>query len=97
MKHFTMTSRIAVLVALALLALASSALAQSGGPYTLSWSTVDGGGGTSTGGPYALAGTIGQPDAGPLAGGNYTLSGGFWSGGVAAPGQSVYLPLVLRN
>jgi len=102
MKHFTMTSRIIVLVALALVALALVALApavraQSGGPYTLSWSTVDGGGGTSTGGPYALAGTIAQPDAGLLTGGNYTLGGGFWVGGAAAPGHSVYLPLVLRN
>jgi len=97
MKHFTMTSRIIVLVALAVLALASAAQAQSGGPYTLSWSTVDGGGGTSTGGPYALAGTIGQPDAGLLAGGSYTLSGGFWVSGTAALDQNVYLPLVLRN
>ena len=97
MKHFTMTSRIIVLVALAVLALASAARAQSGGPYTLSWSTVDGGGGTSTGGAYTLAGTVGQPDAGLLTGGNYTLGGGFWVGGAATPGHSVYLPLVLRN
>ena len=97
MKHFTMTSRIMVLAALALLALASAVQAQSGGPYTLSWSTVDGGGGTSTGGAYTLAGTVGQPDAGLLTGGNYTLSGGFWVAGAATPGQSVYLPLVLRN
>jgi hypothetical protein len=92
-----MTSRIMVLAALALLALASTARAQSGGPYTLSWSTVDGGGGTSPGGAYTLAGTAGQPDAGLLAGGNYTLSGGFWVGGTATPGQNVYLPLLLRN
>ena len=53
---------------------------QSGGPYDLSWYTIDGGGGTSSGGPYTLSGTIGQPDAGgPLAGGSYTLTGGFWS------------------
>ena len=97
MKHVTMTSRIMVLATLALLAFASAARAQSGGPYTLSSSTVDGGGGTNTGGAYTLAGTIGQPDAGLLAGGNYTLSGGFWVGGVAVPGQNVYLPLVLRN
>ena len=97
MKHCTITSRIVVLAALAVLALASTAQAQSGGPYTLSWSTVDGGGGTSTGGPYALAGTVGQPDAGLLTGGNYMLSGGFWVGGAAALDRSVYLPLVLRN
>jgi hypothetical protein len=38
--------------------------AQSGGGFDLSWSTMDGGGGTSTGGAYAVSGTIGQPDAG---------------------------------
>jgi hypothetical protein len=48
--------------------------------YSLDWSTIDGGGGTSTGGVYTVSGTIGQPDAGgPLTGGNYSLTGGFWS------------------
>ncbi len=56
--------------------------AQTGGPFDLSWSTVDGGGDTaSTGGAYELSGTAGQPDAGPLAGGDYVLHGGFWYGG----------------
>jgi hypothetical protein len=55
--------------------------AQVGGGFDLSWSTVDGGGGTSsTGGTYELGGTIGQPDAGRLTGGMYTLDGGFWGG-----------------
>jgi hypothetical protein len=74
-------------------------LAQSGGTYDLSWSTVDGGGYTfSTGGAYSLGGTAGQPDAGLLSGGGYTLAGGFWPGGaVAAPGYLIYLPLVVRN
>jgi len=31
--------------------------------YSIDWSTIDGGGGTSTGGDYSLSGTIGQPDA----------------------------------
>jgi uncharacterized repeat protein (TIGR01451 family) len=58
-------------------------LAQSGG-YTLTWWTVDGGGGgPSVAGAYTLAGTIGQPDAGTLNEGAYTLLGGFWQG--AAP------------
>jgi hypothetical protein len=58
------------------------AQAQSGGPYDLSWSTVDCGGATpSTGGSYSLGGTAGQSDAGLLSGGDYTLRGGFWSGG----------------
>ena len=59
------------------LLLAGVAAAQ---PYTIDWSTIDGGGGTSTGGVYALSGTIGQPDAGQaMTGGAYSLTGGFWS------------------
>jgi hypothetical protein len=50
------------------------------GQYSIDWSTIDGGGGTSTNGQYSLTGTIGQPDAGgTLSGGNYSLTGGFWS------------------
>ena len=55
---------------------ASLASAQS---YSIDWSTVDGGGGTSTGGVYSVSGTIGQPDAGKMSGGNFTINGGFWS------------------
>ncbi len=47
--------------------------------YSLDWSTIDGGGGTSTGGVYSVSGTVGQPDAGQMNGGNFTLTGGFWS------------------
>ena len=61
--------------------LSLSALGQAGGDYVLDWSTIDGGGGTSSGGPYVLTGTIGQPDADYSAGGNYELLGGFWPGG----------------
>jgi uncharacterized repeat protein (TIGR01451 family) len=65
---------------------ASAASAQT---YTISWSTVDGGGTMSAaGGTFELAGTIGQPDAGgPLAGSPFLLHGGFWSlaAGGAAP------------
>jgi hypothetical protein len=51
-----------------------------GQSYSIDWSTIDGGGGTSTGGVYSVSGTIGQPDAGgPMTGGNYSLTGGFWS------------------
>jgi hypothetical protein len=55
--------------------------AQSGGPYVLEWSTIDGGGGVSLGGQYVVDGTIGQPDAAYSAGGQYEVSGGFWPGG----------------
>ena len=47
--------------------------------YAIDWSTIDGGGGTSTGGVYSVSGTIGQPDAdAPMAGGQYSVTGGFW-------------------
>ena len=76
------------------------AVAQSGdGPlFTLSWWTVDGGGGNSEGGGYRLASTAGQPDAGLLEGGGFALGGGFWRGGaVIPPGVHIYLPVIIRN
>lgn len=62
-------------------ALAASA-GPSGGPYDLSWHTIDGGGAINmTGGQFTLSGTIGQPDAGAvMTGGSFTLTGGFWAG-----------------
>jgi hypothetical protein len=56
--------------------LAFSASAQN---YSIDWSTIDGGGGTSTGGVYSVSGTIGQPDAGTMSGGPFMLTGGFWA------------------
>jgi hypothetical protein len=86
----------AALILPALVAVLFTSLAFADGPgYDLSWSTVDGGGGTLTGGGYTLMGTAGQPDAGPaLEGGSYSLVGGFW-GGVAQ--YDVYVPLVIRG
>ena len=66
------------LAPLLMLVFTGVALAQSGSGFDLTWSTVDGGGGTSTGGVLSLQGTIGQPDAGTLLGGSYALQGGFW-------------------
>jgi hypothetical protein len=69
------------------LLLVGSAHAQSGGPYALTWSTIDDGGATlaSSGGPYTVAGTIGQPDAGPVQSGvPYTDTGGFWNKTIAS-------------
>ena len=83
----------------ALLAVAPAARAQvSTAPssgYSLTWYTVDGGGGASSGGSYTLTGTAGQPDAGRLSGGTYTIGGGFWAslGGAL---QQLFLPLVRR-
>jgi len=51
-----------------------------GQQYSINWSKIAGGGGTSTGGTYQVSGTIGQPDAGgPMTNGQYSLIGGFWS------------------
>lgn len=59
------------------LGLASTGLAQT---YSINWSTIDGGGGTSTGGVYSVSGTIGQPDAGTtMTNGVYAVTGGFWA------------------
>ncbi|HNS51919.1 MAG TPA: hypothetical protein PKO09_12150 [Anaerolineae bacterium] len=82
-----------------LILVAVPVLAQSGGGYDLSWSTVDGGGGTfSTGGVYSLGGTAGQADAGLMTGGVYSLGGGFWAGGaVAGTEYVIYLPLGMRG
>lgn len=50
-------------------------------PYSIDWSTIDGGSGMSIGGTFSLSGTIGQPDAASnptLTGGTFELTGGFW-------------------
>jgi len=54
-------------------------LAQTPIAFSVNWSTLDGGGGTSTGGVYSVSGTIGQHDAGgPMTNGEYSVTGGFW-------------------
>ena len=62
--------------------------------YSINWSTLAGGGGSSTGGVYSVSGTIGQPDAGgPLTNGQYSVTGGFWAWPVAV--QSVGAPTLV--
>lgn len=53
----------------------------SGGDFTITKSTIDGGGGASSGGDFSLVGTIGQPDANQTlsSGGDFLLAGGFWA------------------
>jgi len=75
------SQRATTLSAVCLLILSMAALSQTGGQYDLTWSTIDGGGGTSRGGQYMLTGTIGQPDASYSGAGGYELLGGFWPGG----------------
>ena len=85
-----------LLILIALLLMASAALAQSGDGYEITRWSVPGGGGNSTGGLYTLDGTAGQTAAGEMSGGDYDLGSGFWGGG-AAEQYTIYLPLVLRN
>ncbi len=85
----------ALLVMAALLTVAPTVRAQSGGGYDLTWNTVDGGGGQSTGGGYTLTGTIGQADAGTQSGGTYTVASGFWSAFTQAL-YNLFLPLTVK-
>jgi len=67
----------ALLVAFTLIGSLGAATAQS---YSIGWSRIAGGGGTSAGGQYSLNGSIGQHDAiGPLTNGQYSVTGGFWA------------------
>jgi hypothetical protein len=68
-------------ILICLLGVVAPSPAQTDGPYELTWSTIDAGGGQSSGGTYVLTGTIGQPDAAYSAGGKYELLGGFLPGG----------------
>lgn len=71
----------AAAVSLAALGVCSSALAQSGGVYDMSWNKIANGSVPQvTGGAFTLSGTVGQSDAGLLTGGPYRLNGGFWNG-----------------
>jgi hypothetical protein len=70
-------------------------LCASAQDYTNKWSTVDGGGRSSTGGVYTATGTIGQPDAGVIRAGEYTVNGGFW--GIIAVQTPGAPPLSIRR
>jgi hypothetical protein len=83
-------SRKAALLHLAILLTAMAMPTSRGQTYSITWDSLDGGGGASTGGGYTVAGTIGQPDAGTMSGANYTLNGGFW--GIVAAVQTPDAP-----
>ena len=85
-----------LVLAWALLWVASTTVAQTGSGYDLTWNSIDGGGAMfSTGGGYELGGTIGQHDAGVLSASSYTLLGGFWSA-ASFGGRAIYLPIILK-
>jgi hypothetical protein len=78
-----------------------STLAQSGGGYELTWTSIDGGGGALSGGAYSLVSSIGQPEPGATqSGGAYSLNGGVIdtgeSGETASPEQTIFVPLIQR-
>jgi hypothetical protein len=77
-SHLSTEAQLRARAGLAALLLFGAALASQGQNYSLTWFSVDGGGGSSTGGVYTVSGTIGQPDAGTMSGGTYSIAGGFW-------------------
>ncbi len=89
----------------ALLMVGGMAFAQTGGGFTIKWSSIDGGAAVSDDGivDYSLRGTIGQPESAALAGGVFTLQGGITrlpapvvippSGITAAPGRNYFIDL----
>ena len=82
------TSARSVVAGAILLICCVAAHAQS---YSIGWSKIAGGGGTSTGGVYSASGSIGQADAsGAMTNGQYSVTGGFWALPVAV--QSTNAP-----
>lgn len=69
-----------LLLFLFLLFLILPTAALSAADYAVRWSTIAGGGGTSTGGVFTARATLGQPLAGPmLSAPPYAFTGGFWT------------------
>ena len=94
LKDVTKPASITLFLLLTLLLTVPNTLlvAQTGGEYDLSWSTINGGGVSSSGG-YTVIGAVGQPDANSLAGGDYILEGGFLH---SIDSQDIYLPIILK-
>ena len=67
-------------VFIVLMVLNAAVYSQTGGNFTITKSSIDGGGGVSDGGGFVVSGTIGQIDASnELIGGNFKLTGGYWA------------------
>ena len=102
MRRPSLLAPLAVAIGIALFA-PIIASAQTGGPYSLSWSSIASGGAmfsTSLSPAFSLGGTIGQSSAGPYTGGSYLVIGGLWGygGGAVAdvPGTLPQLPTAFR-
>jgi hypothetical protein len=70
-----MKPRLATTIGLLLAAAVAVARAQN---YAVDWSTITGGGGTSTAGVYTLTSTISQPTSARVNSSDFTIDGGFW-------------------
>jgi len=68
------------LLSIALCLISSSALAQSGGPFTLEQTVIGNGGWRSDGGIFTMLGTMGQSNSGSsAAGGRFNMMDGMWA------------------
>ncbi len=89
-----------LLFLIALLLIASGALAMSSDNYRLDWFTpLNGSGGVASSTSYAINFTVGQSAIGASASTSYGSCLGYWCGTAAghAAGHSIYLPLMLRE
>jgi len=90
-----------LMIAIVLRLTSISVIAQSGGDYELTWTSIDAGGGSMNGGAYSLVSTVGQPEPGATqSGGVYSLNGGVVDAGgsvmTQAGDQQIFLPLIWR-
>ncbi|HRJ43195.1 MAG TPA: hypothetical protein PL105_15025 [Caldilineaceae bacterium] len=100
MKRFAYYPELLFISLLLLIAVGQPSLAQTGGDYKLTWTTIDSGGGALTGGVYSLVSSIGQPEPGSTQnGGTYTLNGGgidAGTSGTTPAEERVFVPLIQR-
>ena len=99
MNPRTRWQRFLALTALLMFCLFTGGVLAQSNSYSLTWSTIDGGGAlTRIGDGYTVSSSIGQPDAGVLANDQYSIVGGFWALGSVNPRAQVrvYLPLVQK-
>ena len=74
------------IITLAILSLAYSAIAQSGGGFEITEAVVAGGGSSSSSGDVGIDATLGQPIAGGAVGsGDFSITSGFWNFAALAP------------
>ena len=84
-------------VALAVLLLAGTVLAQTSPNHDLSWHVVAGGGREGmTSGSHQINGTLGQFAIGPAASTGHAVGAGYWYGVSIGRSMAVYLPLLYK-